>query len=122
SFKKAISEKSRHAVALLRRIAERDLETRAHVRGRGLIQALIFAEADTAKKVSEAAFERGVIIETCGPRDEALKLLPSLTISREELELGISIIAESVRAVQDDASVRIGSLGMSLSLNGQVVF
>src|SRR5262249_49770754 len=56
SFKKAISEKSRHAVALLRQVAERDLETRAHVRGRGLIQALIFAEADTAKKVSEAAF------------------------------------------------------------------
>ena len=122
TFNKAISEKSKHAVALLRQVAERDLETRAHVRGRGLIQALIFAEADTAKKVSKAAFERGVIIETCGPRDEALKLLPSLTISREELELGISIIAESVSAVQDDASVRIESVGMSLSSNGQVIF
>jgi diaminobutyrate-2-oxoglutarate transaminase len=122
SFNKAISEKSRHAVALLRQVADLDLETKAHVRGRGLIQALIFAEADTAKEVSKVAFERGVIIETCGPGDEALKLLPSLTISREELELGISIIAESVRAVRDDASVRIGSVGMSLSSNGQVKF
>jgi hypothetical protein len=38
------------------------------------------------------------------------------------LELGISIISESVRAAQDDASVRIGSVGMSLSSNGQVIF
>jgi diaminobutyrate-2-oxoglutarate transaminase len=107
SFRKDIAEKSRQAVALLRQLSERDMETRAYVRGRGLIQALVFAEADTAKNVSRAAFDRGVIIETCGPKDEAIKLLPPLTISREELELGISIIAESVRAVQEDASVRV---------------
>jgi diaminobutyrate-2-oxoglutarate transaminase len=99
SFSNAITEKARHAVALLRQIAELDLEARAQVRGRGLIQALVFAEAGMAEKVSKAAFERGVIIEACGARNEALKLLPSLTISREELERGISIIAESVRAV-----------------------
>jgi len=106
SFSKAIAEKSRHAVTLLRQVAERDLEIGAHVRGRGLIQALVFAEARLAAKVSKAAFERGVIIETCGARDEVLKLLPSLTISREELEEGISIIAESVCAVLEDANVR----------------
>ena len=106
SFSKAIAEKSGHAAALLRQIAQRDSGTRAHVRGRGLIQALVFAGAGLAEKVSKAAFERGLIIETCGARDEALKLLPSLTISPEELEQGISIIAESVRAVQEGANVR----------------
>jgi len=109
SFSNAIAEKSRHANALLRQVAQYDSNTSAHVRGRGLMQALVFAEAGLAEKVSKTAFERGVIIETCGARDEVLKLLPSLTISREELEHGISIIAESVRSVQEDAHVQVAA-------------
>jgi 4-aminobutyrate aminotransferase-like enzyme len=35
-----------------------------------------------------------------------LKLLPSLTISREELEQGISVLAESADAAQEEATVR----------------
>ncbi|MGH8435001.1 MAG: diaminobutyrate--2-oxoglutarate transaminase [Pseudomonas sp.] len=105
SFSNAIAEKSAYAVGLLRQIADRHSETRALVRGRGLIQAFVFADAGLAGKVSRAAFERGAIIETCGPRDEALKILPSLTISREELERGISIIDESLEAVQEGIPV-----------------
>jgi diaminobutyrate-2-oxoglutarate transaminase len=70
------------------------------VRGRGLIQAIVFAEPGLAEEISQAAFERGLIIETCGPRDEALKLLPPLTITREELDRGIAILRESLDAVQ----------------------
>jgi diaminobutyrate-2-oxoglutarate transaminase len=102
-FSNAIAEKSGHAAALLQQIAH---QHGAHVRGRGLIQAVVFAEAGLAEKISRAAFARGVIIETCGPRDEALKLLPSLTISHEELEQGISILAESAEAVQEGMTAR----------------
>jgi diaminobutyrate-2-oxoglutarate transaminase len=107
SFSKAIAEKSRHAASLLRQVAQRDWETRTRVRGRGLMEALVFEEDGLAKRVSRKAFERGVIVETCGPRDEVLKLLPSLTISCDELEQGISIIAESVRAVREDADANV---------------
>jgi diaminobutyrate-2-oxoglutarate transaminase len=103
SFSNAIAEKSEYAAALLRQIAGRHS---AHVRGRGLIQAVAFAETGLAVRISRAAFARGVIIETCGARDEALKLLPSLTISREELEQGISVLAESADAAQEEATVR----------------
>jgi diaminobutyrate-2-oxoglutarate transaminase len=88
---------------LLQQIAQ---QHGAHVRGRGLIQALVFAEAGLAERISRAAFARGVIIETCGARDEALKLLPCLTISHEELEQGISILAESAEAVQEGMTAR----------------
>lgn len=101
AFSSSISEKARLAVQLLRQ-----LPGNPHVRGRGLIQAVIFAEPAMAEKVSRAAFASGLIIETCGPRDEALKLLPPLTVSSEELHQGISIIAESVEAVQEDATAR----------------
>ncbi|HEV3036604.1 MAG TPA: aminotransferase class III-fold pyridoxal phosphate-dependent enzyme [Candidatus Angelobacter sp.] len=99
SFSRAIAEKSIYTVNLLRQITDRH-DTEALVRGRGLIQAIVFAEAGLAERVSQAAFKRGLIIETCGSRDESLKLLPPLTISREELEYGISVIAESLDTIQ----------------------
>ncbi len=101
AFSDSIFKKTQATVESLRQIAGN-----VQVRGRGLIQAVIFAEHGMAEKVSRAAFERGLIIETCGPRDEALKFLPPLTVSTEELHRGISIIAESLDAVQEAANVR----------------
>ena len=67
-------------------------------RGRGLIAGLAFDDPSLAGRVSRAAFERGVIIETSGPRGEVLKLLPPLTISEEDLNQGIDIIESSVES------------------------
>lgn len=100
TFSREIQEKSQYVVDQLRQMAESHAEVIAHVRGRGLIQAIVFAEPGLAEENSQAAFERGLIIETCGPRDEALKLLPPLTITREELDRGIAILRESLDAVQ----------------------
>ena len=69
------------------------------VRGRGLIQGLAFSGDDMANKISTAAFERGLVIETAGAGDEVLKLLPPLTTSDADLEKGLGIIAESVSEV-----------------------
>lgn len=68
------------------------------VRGRGLIQGLEFSDPEAAGQVSGAAFERGLIIETAGPQDEVLKILPPLTITDEALQQGLDIVAESVEA------------------------
>ena len=88
----------------LRRIAE------SHggvVRGRGLIQGIEFPDAEAAREVSRAAFERGVVIETAGRQDEVLKILPPLTIPDEALEQGLGIIAECVEQTLT-ATVRNG--------------
>jgi diaminobutyrate-2-oxoglutarate transaminase len=107
SFSKSIAAKSRAAAAALQSVLENDLEGKGDVRGRGLMQGLVFTEPGLAQEVSHAAFERGVIVETCGPRDEVLKLLPPLTITSEELERGISIISKSVRAMKSGAKVHV---------------
>lgn len=65
-------------------------------RGRGMAQGLKFEDADLAAHVCRAAFDRGVLIETSGPSDEVVKLLPPLTTSRSDLESGLEILAESV--------------------------
>ena len=69
------------------------------VRGRGLIQGVEFADAALASRISQACFERGLIIETAGIDDQVLKLLPSLTIKEDELLHGLDIIETSLRAV-----------------------
>ena len=68
------------------------------VRGVGLIQGVEFGDANLAGRVSEACFERGLIIETAGIDDQVLKLLPSLTIKEEELSNGLDIIDQSLQA------------------------
>ena len=69
------------------------------VRGRGLAWGLAFADGDLAGKVSTAAFEAGLLAETAGPRGEVVKLLPPLTISDAELDEGLSVLGEAIRAV-----------------------
>lgn len=67
-------------------------------RGRGLAQGLKFADEPAAAAVCRTAFERGVLMETSGPSDEVVKLLPPLTTSPSDLDAGIDILAESVAA------------------------
>ncbi|MFD4470471.1 aminotransferase class III-fold pyridoxal phosphate-dependent enzyme, partial [Rhodococcus sp. NPDC058505] len=75
-------------------------------RGRGLVQGLVFERPEQAEAVCRTAFERGLLAETSGPSDEVVKLLPPLTISTDELELGLGILTESVTAVCREQELR----------------
>ncbi|WP_435531235.1 diaminobutyrate--2-oxoglutarate transaminase [Ruania suaedae] len=74
-------------------------EANLMAKGRGLARGLQFGESDKAGAVAKACFERGLLVETSGPEDEVVKLLPPLTLTDEELTRGLDIIAESVAAV-----------------------
>lgn len=65
-------------------------------RGRGLIQGVQFKSPKLASAASAAGFRRGLIIETSGPHDEVLKVLPPLTIPEAQLRAGLDIIEESL--------------------------
>ena len=56
-----------------------------------------FADKARASDVARRAFELGLLIETSGPEGEVVKLLPALTISPEELDEGLRILARAVR-------------------------
>lgn len=71
----------------------------ATVRGRGLVQGLVFeTQPEQARAVARRAFEAGLIIETAGARDQVLKLLPPLTIDDGTLDAGLDIIAAALDA------------------------
>ena len=71
-------------------------EGEVRVKGRGLFQGLEFADTEMAGRVSRRMFDAGFIIETCGPNNEVLKLLPPLTISMEDLNQSLQHIGHSV--------------------------
>ncbi|AWK72082.1 diaminobutyrate--2-oxoglutarate transaminase [Rhodococcus oxybenzonivorans] len=74
-------------------------EGKVFTRGRGLVQGLVFDEPENAGKVCKLAFDEGLLAETSGPSDEVVKLLPALTITDEELDHGLGILAEATGKV-----------------------
>ena len=70
-------------------LVERYLDGKGDVRGKGMMLGIAMSEPELAAKISSAAFARGLIVETCGPRNEVLKLLPPLTIELDTLSEGL---------------------------------
>jgi len=68
-------------------------------RGRGMVHGLSFERSELGRKVSAAAFERGLLVETSGPQDEVVKLLPPLTVTDEEIDHGLALLTDAVHAV-----------------------
>ena len=79
-----------------------DIATRhpeiGEVRGLGPMLAFEFADqgADRAKAVVAAAFERGLVLLSCGLYGNVIRLLPPLNIAADELDEGLAILEESL--------------------------
>jgi acetylornithine/N-succinyldiaminopimelate aminotransferase len=74
---------------LMRRLA--GLDGVAEVRGRGLMVGVSLAGGAEAAPVAARALEQGVVVNVPGPH--MLRLLPPLTVGREEIDEAGSIIA-----------------------------
>jgi 4-aminobutyrate aminotransferase / (S)-3-amino-2-methylpropionate transaminase / 5-aminovalerate transaminase len=70
------------------------------VRGLGPMLAFEFEERspDRAQAVVAAAFERGLVLLSCGLYGNVIRLLPPLTIAADELDEGLAILEESLAA------------------------
>jgi 4-aminobutyrate aminotransferase-like enzyme len=68
------------------------------VRGLGPMCALELREQspDAAQAVTSAAFDRGLLLLSCGLHGNVLRLLPPLTVTDEELDRGLSILDEAL--------------------------
>ena len=68
------------------------------VRGLGPMLALELCEQspDLAQKITGAAFERGLLLLSCGLYGNVLRLLPPLTVTDEELARGLQLLEESL--------------------------
>lgn len=87
----------------LERLAQAHPAIEGKVRGRGMIVGIECAD-DIAGKVSRAAFDRGVVMETAGTHGQVLKFLAPLIIPDELLHKGLDVVEESFTAVLEARS------------------
>ncbi len=62
------------------------------LRGRGMVWGLDIGRSGFAGEVSQAAFEKNLVIELAGANDNVVKFLPALIIEEETLRKGMGII------------------------------
>ncbi len=80
------------------------------VRGRGLVYGFeVRSDMSAAGSISAKAFEKGLIIETCGSEGHVVKFLPPLTIDEETLKAGLDLFEAAVDALFAEKKERLGS-------------
>ena len=97
TFAASVRERGAELKAGLEKIAEE--HGASSYRGRGLLAGLSFEDHDLAGKVATECFERGMLVETAGAWDQVVKMMPPLIISPEDLQRGLGILSDSVKAV-----------------------
>lgn len=95
-FSQSIKRKSIVLKDELEKTAQEFPSLQANVRGRGLLYGLEIPAPGLAKKVSQRAFEKGLVIELSGARNQVVKFLPPLIIDDETLQAGIDIVNEAI--------------------------
>ncbi|WP_411104866.1 diaminobutyrate--2-oxoglutarate transaminase [Streptomyces sp. cmx-4-9] len=68
-------------------------------RGRGLAWGLPFDRPGAAREVCDAAYRNGLLLETAGPQDDVVKLLPPLTVAQGQLDRGLAVLDGAVAAM-----------------------
>ena len=69
----------------------------AEVRGVGLMIGVQLDSAETAAAVQRACLDAGLIVLTCGPDENVLRLIPALNIPETDLDLGLEILVTALR-------------------------
>lgn len=105
TFSQEVTAKGRYIREALEKMASKYPEALGTVRGRGMLQAVAFANKELAGSVSKKAFKHGLIIETAGPIDAVLKLLPPLTIEQADLDKGLQIIERAIVEAMNDLGI-----------------
>ncbi len=77
------------------------------VRGVGMMIGVQLGSAAEAEAAQRACLDAGLIVLTCGPNDDALRLIPALNIPEADLDLGLEILSA---ALGGSAAARRGRL------------
>jgi diaminobutyrate-2-oxoglutarate transaminase len=93
----AVAARGRQLAERLHGLAKDFPELGATVRGLGLIWGLEIADPARCQAVARAAFERGLIIETCGSKKNVLKFIPPLVIDEATLDAGVDLVREAIQ-------------------------
>jgi 4-aminobutyrate aminotransferase len=74
------------------------------VRGVGLMIGVQLADRTSALEAQRRCFGDGVLVLTCGPAEDTLRLVPPLTISPTEWDLGLDVLIRAIDSLPRTAS------------------
>ncbi|MCU0714233.1 MAG: aminotransferase class III-fold pyridoxal phosphate-dependent enzyme [Pirellula sp.] len=94
-----IADNAKTIVSRLQQISDKLTSTPVSIRGKGMVWGIDTGDTPWASDVCKKAFENGLMIETSGANDQVIKLLPPLTISNEDLCIGLDILERSIASV-----------------------
>jgi len=69
------------------------------VRGIGAMIGVELRDKATAEAVQRACLDAGVLVLTCGPGGNVLRLIPPLTITDEDLDHGLNVLSAALAAL-----------------------
>lgn len=70
------------------------------VRGIGLMVGVELADTRVTDAVCQACLAAGVIVLSCGPGENVLRLVPPLTITDDEIDRGLAVLCEATRSAR----------------------
>lgn len=100
SFEQEIQAKAEMITRFLEDLVDSHPEMKGVVRGRGFMQGIACGIDGLAQNICSVAFDRGLIMETSGSKDEVIKLMPPLTIDDAGLNRGLQILKNSVEDIR----------------------
>ncbi len=79
------------------------------MRGLGLMVGVEFGQPGapdtaTAKAVIKAAFERGLMLLTCGTFDNVIRWIPPLVVTEQQIDEALQIFAAALDAIDSQSS------------------
>ena len=81
------------------REAGRDNPAVVEVRGVGLMIGVELVNGDVASRVQRECSGNGLPVLTCGTRDQVLRLVPPLTVSDDEVAVGLGTFLAALEKV-----------------------
>ena len=94
---KSVEYKSEIIGDTLRQLADDLPELEMKVRGRGMVWGVDMPKTGLAGEVSTRAFEKNLLVETCGNNSQVVKFLPPLIIEEDLLREGLKRFTDTVR-------------------------
>ncbi|RWO62340.1 MAG: diaminobutyrate--2-oxoglutarate transaminase [Mesorhizobium sp.] len=103
SFAASVEDKGNLLQSRLEQIVSKYDPGRVSTKGRGMMRGIDLKSGEVAGQVVRIAFQRGLIVETAGPKDEVVKCLPPLVIGEDQLNQGLDILAHAIESVMGSA-------------------
>lgn len=102
-FALSVREKGQRIRIRMEQIARRHAGSKLFVKGRGMMLGISCPDGESAGRICELAFGKGLVIETSGNHSQVVKCLCPLVISEEQIDRAMDILDEAFAEVFDDA-------------------